>query len=955
MNNNNYSQSVFGGLGKKKKKRKSKEKSNYKRHLEDDEDHKFPAVPAPQDGSEQVDIPPGEISFVLPRGSSQGSGDKPVPFLFPRQRQQLAKKGFSADDVAKEESTKHKSIRSRKEHSNESIDDILFPDKKRKDKEKKSKSTVIVGNDSRKKSSKQEISEETKSSSIVSDDADARLSYSGNAGEGASKKTPASNERSISSERMLARSVEDAIKDKAGRRPRANSTDGELNLPQRGLCDERIVLQSHTWNIKRFYSTENSGAVSTPQPRGFVNLGNTCFLNATLQCLIYMPSFCQSITALPSSCYDTNGSSKKLHGQRITVGLRSLARMAHGIASMEKNEPPRTKPIAPKTLHSLITSCKTSGHRFRPGRQEDAHELLVHLLDAMHEGELFAAGINPHASGWRDRLPIPRLDETTFVHRIFGGYFRSQLLCNKCGYKSNTYDPFLDLALEVSKKSLDSLSSAFNEFSRKETLDANNRWKCSGCRKMVCPTKHLSVFRPPLSLCIQLKRFVFGGCGGFSKRGGFGYGHRHGKGLSMMGGGGSKITKKINFPAHLSLPLSDGRKCDYVLTGVIVHVGNSATSGHYTAYVKKPGCSNQWYHMDDSFVEVVPEAAVLKQRDAYVLFYSREEVKLEFPQPPPRESSIKNGAKTKTPKSEYKLSPDSHHTCSSKKSKDIDSMKNSNGQNQLCKQAEKSSSVTPISFESKSTSSSSPLISDSSAIKHAHDANSKSGSDSSSSDSESRPREEPKHLSMFGGIKRSLSFSNAHKNSSSEEKSVLSSPLESAASPTAFSVSESVSENMNSRKEKKMQGSNVQVVLARKKGKAWKPLEATKVNTCSENNNVLLGNIAIGNWGDAENSVKSDNKKEALRESATMQMDSSDRSRKRKMHLDKWDAMIDEGKRKKVKVKNPENENLLKKVSDSFQYIQRDMQRKNKGHAKGYRPTNDRHGKVSSLKKKKKK
>lgn len=390
MNNNNYSQSVFGGLGKKKKKkRKGKDKSHYKRHLEDDEGHKSPTIPATQDGPEQVDIPPGEISFVLPRGSSQGSGDKPVPFLFPRQRQQLAKKGFSADDGAKEESTKHKSMSSKKEPSNDSIDDILFPDKKRKDNEKKSKSTVNIGNDSRKKSSKQEISEETKSSSIFFD---ARLSYSGNAGEGASKKTPASNERSISSEKMLARSVEDAIKDKAGRRPRANSTDGELNLPQRGLCDERIVLQSHTWNIKRFYSTENSGAVSAPQPRGFVNLGNTCFLNATLQCLIYMPSFCQSITALPSSCYDTNGSSKKLHGQRITVGLRSLARMAHGIASMEKNEPPRTKPIAPKTLHDLITSCKTSGHRFRPGRQEDAHELLVHLLDAMHEGELFAAG-----------------------------------------------------------------------------------------------------------------------------------------------------------------------------------------------------------------------------------------------------------------------------------------------------------------------------------------------------------------------------------------------------------------------------------------------------------------------------------------------------------------------------------------------------------------------------------
>ena len=222
------------------------------------------------------------------------------------------------------------------------------------------------------------------------------------------------------------------------------------------------------------------------------------------------------------------------------------------------------------------------------------------------------------------------MDETTFIHRIFGGYFRSQLKCNKCGYKSNTYDPFLDLALEVSKKHIDSLTAAFREFTQKETLDSNNRWKCSGCKNHVCPTKHLSIFRPPLSLCIHLKRFEFGAGGSFNHLNGWGkgwgFGHRNSKGLSMGGNGGSKISKKIHFPLHLSLPLSDGRICQYYLTGVIIHVGNSATSGHYTSYVKQPGGSNKWCYMDDSYVEMVPESTVLKQKDAYVLFYTRKEV-----------------------------------------------------------------------------------------------------------------------------------------------------------------------------------------------------------------------------------------------------------------------------------------------------------------------------------------
>jgi hypothetical protein len=230
-------------------------------------------------------------------------------------------------------------------------------------------------------------------------------------------------------------------------------------------------------------------------------------------------------------------------------------------------------------------------------------------------------------------MPIARLDETTFIHRIFGGYLRSQVRCTSCGHCSNTYDPFLDLSLEVSRKSCHSISNAILEFTRKETLDSENRWKCSGCKKRVCASKQLTVFRPPLTLCVQLKRFTFGGSG-------FGFGGGHGHKNFGGGGGGKKISKPIEFPADLKLPLSDARSCEYALTGIIIHVGGSASSGHYTAYVKKPSTNggHQWFHMDDSFVESVSERTVLKQRDAYVLFYCRKEVKVEFPSPPLRSS-----------------------------------------------------------------------------------------------------------------------------------------------------------------------------------------------------------------------------------------------------------------------------------------------------------------------------
>jgi len=405
-------------------------------------------------------------------------------------------------------------------------------------------------------------------------------------------------------------SVKDAVLDKCGSRPRSNSTDVELNLPQRGLCDERAVLATHCWKSTGIETGWKLSELSQKYPpRGMTNLGNTCFLNATLQCLAYLPTFCQCITSLSPS--PTNGNS----GQKIILMMRSLLRKIH---FLDVEEGGKTSSFAPRGIVNALPTLGGAKRRFRLGRQEDAHEFLVFLLDAMKDGELIEAGINPQKSGWRDRLPIARLDETTLIHRMFGGYFRSQVRCTNCEYKSNTYDPFLDLALEVSQVNMNTLSSAISYFTRKEKLDARNQWKCGGCKQRVCATKQFTIFRPPLTLCIQLKRFSFGGSWGHSA--------------------GQKICKPIQFPLSLSLPLSDKRKCEYDLTGVIVHVGGSSNSGHYMAYVKKPGRGNsyQWYHMDDSCASKVSENQVLQQSNAYILFYCRKEVKLEFPTPPAR-------------------------------------------------------------------------------------------------------------------------------------------------------------------------------------------------------------------------------------------------------------------------------------------------------------------------------
>lgn len=733
--------------------------------------------------------------------------------------------------------------------------------------------------------------------------------------------------------RLSGVSVEDAVRDKTGCRPRANSTDGELKLPRRGLCDEGMVLQSHIWSPPYHQVT----------PKGFINLGNTCFLNATLQCLAYLPPLCQSVSLL-DSC-----SGKISHGQRITQNLRQLFRQVHNYQNQNSNRPEEGA-IAPrnmvKSLPMLGSIGSRNGYKFRPGRQEDAHEFLVHLLDAMQDGELRSAGINQHARGWRDNLPIPRLDETTLVHRIFGGYLRSQVKCTKCGYCSNTYDPFLDLALEVSKKSSTSISSAFKEFARKETLDKNNQWKCSGCRKSVCATKQLTVFRPPLALCIQLKRFTYSnsfGLGSFS-----GYS----KGMKFGGfGSGSKISKSIEFPACLRLPLSDGRKCEYALTGIVVHLGSSATTGHYTSFVKKPGHSNmaKWYHMDDSYVEAVSEKTVLRQKDVYLLFYCRVEVKLELPSPPARPSMTTEQAKNFNI---ARCKARSESVESSTKAL-IAERSPLNG----CT-LETSTSI----LKTKQTSSDSQ--------ESTNDIVNVEGLKSNFLDLSNNALVEAKQTSMdlyestddISNEDRSQSKSLDNEGETTTKSDLVegtrdnpeSSELPSIRNSTVSLSTMEVIDVSKSGRKTTQDGTvttkdlkpRTKVVVPRgdsngkleimigpryKSRKAWAP-KATFVRSSNEKFG-LLGTQTVSTWEDEDVASVHPNRKELV-----VDMAKKDNIRKKKMHLDRWDSLLDQGKRKKVKSVNAEMMQDMNKdpKANPFHRIQLGIQKMNKGRAKGF-------------------
>ncbi|KAM3194778.1 hypothetical protein ACQJBY_071060 [Aegilops geniculata] len=216
---------------------------------------------------------------------------------------------------------------------------------------------------------------------------------------------------------------------------------------------------------------------------------------------------------------------------------------------------------------------------------------MVNLLESMHKCCLPSGVPSESASAY----------EKSLVHRIFGGRLRSQVRCTRCSHCSNTYDPFLDLSLDIGKAT--TLVRALQNFTEDELLDGGQKqYQCERCRQKVVAKKRFTIDTAPNVLTVHLKRFS-----PFRPR--------------------EKIDKKVDFQPVLDLRpfMSDSKGADYKysLYGVLVHAGWSTQSGHYYCFVRTS--SGMWHNLDDNQVRQVREADVLKQK-AYMLFYVRDRI-----------------------------------------------------------------------------------------------------------------------------------------------------------------------------------------------------------------------------------------------------------------------------------------------------------------------------------------
>ncbi|XP_019507278.1 PREDICTED: ubiquitin carboxyl-terminal hydrolase 17-like protein 6 [Hipposideros armiger] len=292
---------------------------------------------------------------------------------------------------------------------------------------------------------------------------------------------------------------------------------------------------------------------------GLQNMGNTCYVNAALQCLTYTPPL--------ASFMLSQRHSETCQMQRPCT---LCTMQAHIIWAL------RSPGDVIQPLRELVTG-------FHRHKQEDAHEFLMFTVNAMQQACL-------HGYKQLDR----HSEDTTLIRQIFGGYWQSQIKCLQCHGVSNTLDPYLDVILDIQEAQ--SVTHALELLVKPEKMDGENLYHCSFCLKKVPASKTLTLHTSSKVLIILLKRFS-----DFT---------------------GIKEEKAVQYPEHLDmqqyLSQQNAGPLVYSLYAVLVHAGWSCHNGHYFCYIKAG--NGQWFKMDDAKVTACDISSALSQQ-AYVLFY----------------------------------------------------------------------------------------------------------------------------------------------------------------------------------------------------------------------------------------------------------------------------------------------------------------------------------------------
>ena len=353
--------------------------------------------------------------------------------------------------------------------------------------------------------------------------------------------------------------------------------------------------------------------IEFPHPAGLLNVGQSCYMNATIECLSNIKEF--------SSRLLQKYGNFEVETQPLCLSFSSLLYdLFHT----------KEKYIAPKLFKEIIGKLNPL---FEGNHAADAKDLIFFIIETLHKEILGPNKNNSNNEVDFLQQEMNSQDEQkmlndflkeynssrTLVSNIFYGINRSVMKCFGCGICKYSFQTFNLLIFPLKKvknykikrngsvKNLDlNLYDAFNCEQEEEKLEGENMIYCNRCRKLSPGSHKQDIYGTPQVLIIILNR----------------------------GRNNQDFNEEFRFDEFLdfnstNIIVNQSSYKKYFLCGIITHLGESGSGGHFIAYCRND-CNSGFYCYNDhavSQVSVIDAMATkissrdIEKKTPYILLY----------------------------------------------------------------------------------------------------------------------------------------------------------------------------------------------------------------------------------------------------------------------------------------------------------------------------------------------
>uniref|UniRef100_A0A2K6GUR7 ubiquitinyl hydrolase 1 n=1 Tax=Propithecus coquereli TaxID=379532 RepID=A0A2K6GUR7_PROCO len=221
---------------------------------------------------------------------------------------------------------------------------------------------------------------------------------------------------------------------------------------------------------------------------GLRNLGNTCYMNAILQCLC-------SISPLVEYF---------LSGKYVTALQKDCSEVATAFAYLMTDMwLGDSDCVSPEIFRSALGNLYPA---FMKKTQQDAQEFLIYVLNELHE-----ALKKYHRRRSYEKRSTQRccrkaiVNETSIITRLFEGQLNYSIVCLKCENCTYKNEVFTVLSLPIPSEYECSLQDCLQCFFQQDTLTWNNQIHCSFCETKQETAVRASISKAPKIIVFHLK------------------------------------------------------------------------------------------------------------------------------------------------------------------------------------------------------------------------------------------------------------------------------------------------------------------------------------------------------------------------------------------------------------------------------------------------------------------